>query len=172
MGALMGTCAFIMGPALYLYCRMRIARDKPTFRSMFHFLPATLLLIIVMISPSPEKGSSASTDEVVLYAIFILMLFTYAFLSLRTVLGKAKIPVHIWESMPVSFVRMLVYSSLLLFTYSLAGTLIRFNGSEVFVVTVQVLLNLVIIVIALLNTEGLQQRPGKEWVEPSESPSL
>jgi hypothetical protein len=168
----MGTCAFIMGPALYLYCRMRIARDKPTFRSMVHFLPATLLLILVMISPSPENGSSASTDEVVLYAIFILMLFTYVFLSLRTVLRKPKISVHIQESMPVSFVRMLVYSSLLLITYSLAGTIIKFNGSEVFVGTVQVLLNLIIIIIALLNTEGLQRRPTAEWVERSQSPSL
>ena len=172
MSTLMGTCAFIMGPALYLYCRMRIARDKLTFRSVVHFLPATLLLIIVIISPTPENGSRASTDEVVLYAVFILILFTYGFLSLRTVLGKAKIHVHIQESMPASFVRMLVYSSLFLFTYSLVGTIIKFNGSEVFVATVQVLLNFIIIVIALLNTEGLEQRPAKEWVEASESPSL
>jgi hypothetical protein len=169
VGTLMGTCAFIMGPALYIYCRMRVNKEKATFRTAVHFIPAATLLALLMISPSPQDTVKASTDEVVLYAIFVLLLFSYMLLSLKAVLQKNGMHLHIQERMQISFVRMLVYSSLVLFVYSLVGTIAQFNGSKVFLTTVQVLLNIVIIVIALLNTEGLERRQAKEWVNEAES---
>jgi hypothetical protein len=162
----MGISAFVAGPAIYLYCLSRIRRKPFSPRWLSHFIPAILLAGLIIVSPESEKSLNESEDEIILYLLFVAQMVSYLTASFRLTTQRQHGTPHIADQMPQSFVTMLVYSSIALFTFSFLSTFIGWNKGNVFVTSVQVLLNIVIIVIALLNTDGLEQRPKNDFVRP------
>lgn len=158
-GAMIGTGAFMIGPMLYLYCLYRTAGIKQWKRkNIIHFLPAAVLLFLIIISPRPPVDAPESETDIILYLLFIMQLFSYTLISLFLILktkGQNASPSSL-EQFHLNFILILVVSSLVLFGHSFISTMLGANNSVNFRISIQAFLTLLILVVVLLNAETLE----------------
>jgi len=150
-----GAFTFVTGPALFHYCKFRLTQSKFRLGLLWHYVPAFMVFILMSITPESTINEGGA-DEVILYLIFVLQILSYAYLSFRIV---KKVASQIFISQfHLVFVRLLLGAHVSVFVYSFLSTLIRSNVSSVFIDSIQILLNVIIIVVALFNAEGLEKR--------------
>ena len=149
--------SFMIGPMLFLYCKYRL-KDTVQWNKadIFHFVPACLLLILVLAgSGSVEEDTTA---DIIFYLLFVCQIFAYSITSF-SIVWKKKMRDASGTSLRqfhLNFVFGLVISSVILFAYSFGSTLVGFNNSLNFKFFIQAFLSLVIIVIVFLNAEALE----------------
>lgn len=161
---LIGTLTYAIGPSLYLYTRIRMKGRCRRMNVVIHFLPAIILFVLLVLSPAQSSPAANHDDELFLYLFFVLQLISYGVASIRLVWRKS-IEEGMAEKMTISFMKTLIYASVALFAFSITCTLLRVNSGVTFVTIVQLLLTIVIVIVALLNTEGLARHRQSEWVE-------
>ena len=159
---LLSTSSLLVGPALFVYCNLSLNRSV----SLWHFLPALILFILILFTPATDFTQNESPGELLLYGMFTVQLFAYTFLSLRLVF-RWREGTEMSGRMTYAFVRMLTSASLGLFSFSFLSTIAGLNKGNIFVAIVQILLTVIIVIIALVNTEGLERRPKHEWISKS-----
>jgi hypothetical protein len=160
VSVLLAFVTFAIGPALFLYTKIQLHTGTWKTKYLLHFMPAFLVLILIILSlPSKPAKTEAQTDEIILYLLFIIQLFTYTGAALLQLLGyTTSSSVEPVDRMQTSFVRCIVYASLLLFSFSAMSTFIGWNGSQIFVNVIQLLLSSIIFIVALLNGDVLDRR--------------
>jgi hypothetical protein len=151
--------SFMIAPMLFLYCKYRI-QNRTQWRkvNILHFIPAAILLILMLAAPQPTGPVQESSAEFILYLLFAAQVFTYSIISFLLIWKKKKRgnPEFPLQQFHLNFVLFLVIGSLALFIYSFASTLLCFNNSFEFKVSIQIVLTLIIIFIVLLNAETLE----------------
>jgi hypothetical protein len=156
---MIGMGAFMIGPTLYLYCHYRISGIKQWKRNnIVHFLPAAILLFLIIISPRPPVDAGESETDIILYLLFVIQLFSYTMISLFLILktkGQKASPSSL-EQFHLSFILILVVSSLVLFGHSFISTMLGANQTVNFRISIQAFLTLLILVVVLLNAETLE----------------
>lgn len=154
-----GAGSFMIGPVLFVYCKYRIQNRMHWKRMDFlHFIPAMILLLLMIVSPQNSVSEQESSGDVMLYLFFVCQVFAYTLTSLFLISKEKK---HgnselLLQQFHLTFILFLVISSLILFVYSFASTLLGFNTSFPFKLSIQAFLTLIIIVIVLLNAETLE----------------
>lgn len=154
-----GAGSFMIGPVLFVYCKYRIQNSMYWKRIDFlHFIPAGIFLILMIASPQTSVPEQEASVDVMLYVFFVCQVFAYTLTSLFLVTKEKKQgnPELLLQQFHLTFILFLVISSLVLFVYSFASTLIGFNTSFPFKLSIQAFLTLIIIVIVLLNAETLE----------------
>jgi hypothetical protein len=150
--------SFVIGPVLFLYTRFRF--DPKGWKVIYwiHFLPAAVILLLMLMSlPVQPVSKKSSTDELVLYGLFVTQLFGYTGAALVCVLRHARnTNSEIAARMHISFTRSLVYASIGLFSFSVFSTLLALNKSSLFANIIQLLLNAIIFIVAFLNADALE----------------
>lgn len=151
-------CSVMIGPLLFLYCKYRLAGHGWRVREYWHFTPALFIALIYVGSYlSEELSPKSDSEEVVLYLLFVLQLLTYSFASLFIILrksGTTDLTIH--QKLQAAFLKPLVMVSIVLFTYSFLHSLMPVF-KETFVLTIQLMIGVLIVVIALLNAEKLEK---------------
>ena len=156
---LIGASTFLIGPSLFHYCKYRMTTIKKTQYDFLHYLPALIVLVSMGISSIQAQDlAKDSVEDVIVYIFLVLQIFTYCLLALGIAFRSPKI---FSQSYPnrfhIVFVRLLVMFTLIMFTYSFLNTLLQYNTSSWFINSIQLVLNLAIISIALFNAEGLEK---------------
>ncbi len=126
--------------------------------SILHFIPAGILLILMLATPQPTGPVQESSGDIILYLLFICQVLTYSLISFLVIWKEKKRsdPEFPLQHFHLNFVLFLVSGSLVLFIYSFASTLLGFNNSFPFKLSIQAVLTLIIIIIVLLNAETLE----------------
>jgi hypothetical protein len=160
VSVLLAFLTFTIGPALFLYTRFQLRPGTWKKITLLHFIPALLILVLILLSlPFQPAKAESQTDEIVLYLLFIIQLFAYTGAALFQLLRyPANSSSGNVERMQTSFVRWIVYASLLLFSFSVMSTFLGWNRSQIFVNAIQILLSLIIFVVTLLNGDVLDRR--------------
>ena len=151
--------SFMIAPLLFLYCKSRILNRMQWRKVNFlHFIPAAILLILMLATPQPTGRVQESSADIILYLLFVCQVFTYSIISILLIWKEKKRgnPEFPLQQFHLNFVLFLVIGSLALFIYSFASTLLGFNKSFEFKLSIQVVLTLIIMFIVLLNAETLE----------------
>jgi hypothetical protein len=65
---LVATCSFMIGPVLYLYCKYRILNYRVwNWKDVIHFIPAGIIMILMLLSSPPQASAEEQTDELIFY---------------------------------------------------------------------------------------------------------
>jgi hypothetical protein len=159
-GIIIGTASFMLGPALYLYCKARtqnIQKWKPSY--LAHFTPSGIIFLLMTYSAIFYPAAGDGVAEMVIYGFFVIYLITYSVESLMVILRKRKIPATYPEKIQWIFLLFLSSTSLALFAFSTLYTLLGFGLSYSFVIAVQLVLFFIIMAISLLNPEASKTEP-------------
>jgi hypothetical protein len=161
MQSAVAIASFLLGPFLFLYCKYRLNNARWKRKDLWHFfLPCVILLLLIVgdnatNTPAPAQNEK---DEVILYLLFVVQLFTYTFLALSMVLkNKISFKEKLHDKLRHAFLRPLVVSSLIMFLYSVINTFFPLHSKNVFVILIQAMLGFLIVLIALLNAETLEK---------------
>ena len=151
--------SFMIPPMLFLYCKYRL-QNRMQWRkvNILHFIPAAILLILMVAIPQRTDSVQESSADIILYLLFVCQVFTYSIISFLLIWKEKKRhnPEFPLQQFHLNFVLFLVIGSLAFFIYSFASTLLGFNNSFEFKLSIQVVLILIIIFIVLLNAETLE----------------
>jgi hypothetical protein len=160
VSVLLAFLTFATGPALFLYTRLQLYPGTWKKINLLHFIPALVLFILILLSlPFQPVKAEAQADEVVLYLLFIVHLFSYTGAALFLLLRyPANSPSENVVRMQINFVGWIVYASLALFSFSAMSTFLGWNRSQIFLNVIQLLLSLIIFIVALLNGDVLDRR--------------
>jgi hypothetical protein len=145
-----------LGPSLFLYCKHRLNKDK-TFKyiDLLHFLPG-LMMLLLMLTADKSNGSKEDAQEAIFYILFIFQLLSYTIRSLMLVIKNVLHNPSSKLKMQHMFLRYLVIISLTLFIYSPVSALFHFHEKDTFTLIIQMFLLVIIVIIALLNSETLE----------------
>lgn len=161
VGAILATGYWLLGPLLYFYCSLRTtpAKDFST-SSVLHACPAAAYLLLLTIPQGLFSTLTLSIADIVLYELVFIHILTYFILALRLGLAKRKQlqkSASLQEQMQCAFLIFLPLASVLLFGFSFLGVNFSLISNvpvgEYFRNMVQASLTIIIIFIALLNTE-------------------
>lgn len=158
VNGIIAVCSVMIGPLLFLYCKYRLAGHGWRVREYWHFTPAVFITMIYVGSSFSEESSPKSdSEDIIFYLLFVLQLLSYSFVSLFIVLRKSpNTDLTMRQKLQAAFLKPLVLVSMILFTYSFLHTLIPLFR-ETFVLTIQLMIGILIVVIALLNAEKLEK---------------
>jgi asparagine N-glycosylation enzyme membrane subunit Stt3 len=147
--------SFLLGPSLFLYCKHRMKSLPWKNTEVLHFIPAFLVLTLVLIARAPATTHNSDDQEVIFYLIFIAQLFGYSIAAVSKVFNKNR-GRNLKEQMEIAFLKPLTIGSLALFSYSFLGTIFPFAGKDMFTALIQIFLFIIIMVIALFNAQNLE----------------
>lgn len=165
--------SLIAGPALFLYTRACLHSESARARQWVHFIPAALLFLLILISPSEKPtGKETPTDELILYGLFILQLLGYTAAAVQMTLRIVGDKEELLTRMKLGFVRSLVYVSTLLFVFSFCCTIFAWNASSSVVHFVQVLLTVIVLIVVFLNIETLEHHDKLQVPQRQQSADL
>ncbi len=152
-------CSYLIGPVLFLYCKYVLTPVPWRKGHLIHFIPATFILLLYILSylaPGIEHTNSGK-EEFVLYMIFQIQLLGYTITSLVMTARRGGTDGRPSEKLQRILLKPLVITSLALFLYSLAHSLLPVISAKTFVWIIQTMLAVLIMVIALLHAENLEK---------------
>jgi hypothetical protein len=160
-----GGLTFLYGPFLLLYIKSRMVQSMIIERKEYiHFISfISYITLVITFSSASNSGESSGIIELIVYELLFIQIFWYCIAGLRMISRKKDLLTK--ESDPdlirmqISFLRILVVASMILFLTSYAAThVFMFTGYKMpfeFKYAIQIGLCVLIFVIALLNTETM-----------------
>jgi hypothetical protein len=151
--------SFLLGPALFLYCKYRISDEPWRTVELIHTLPALVVFILLVAAQfnGNDMENQSKNEDIIWYLLFIVQLLGYAIKSLIMVWSHYRRHPHQRNKLKKTFLKPLVLTSLILFSYSFLNTLIPVFSKSVFLILIQILIGFLIIVIAFFNDETLEK---------------
>jgi uncharacterized membrane protein len=156
---LVSISSFLLGPALFLYCKYRLSDEHWSAFDLIHGFPAFAVFVLLILGQlnGQDAKNDSENEEIFWYLLFIIQLLGYAIKSFTMVATYYRKHPQQQNKLQKTFLKPLVIVSLILFSYSFLNTVIPVFSKNVFVILIQILIGFVIVVIALFNDETLEK---------------
>jgi uncharacterized membrane protein len=156
---LVAISSFLLGPALFLYCKYRISDERWRATDLIHGFPAFVIFVLLVNAQfnGLDTQNDSENEEILWYLLFVAQLFGYTIKSFLIVRSYYRRHPQQKHKLQKTFLKPLVITSLILFSYSFFNTLVPVFSKNIFLILIQILIGFLIIVIALLNDETLEK---------------
>lgn len=162
--SLLGGIYFLVGPLLLFYCRMQgNAVRRISYKLFFHLIPFAIYTILVVIDYAAQLVGESEWVDLLAFELLYVHIFSYLIISYREMsksIRRIKTRGEDVKLIKLSWARTLVVLSILLFGFSFLvsnfQSLLVYSVWRYYPEVIQVFLLVIIIAIALLNTEVIK----------------
>lgn len=152
-----GSASFMLGPSLFLYIKYKTKPLKWRKSDSIHFLTPFVIILLLTFGRTQTIEQGDDIHEVIFYVLFNIQLYAYTITAILKAFQKNKeLKKTLKVELEGALLKPLVISALILFTYSFLTTFIPMGDKSAITTFIQLFLLAIIMIIALLNAETLE----------------